>query len=73
MASPKKPKKRVEPRFDDAPKRKRSGGLSATDDDRAAPPRKKTANARLSTSLPSSTGAGTPTAAATRGDALLRE
>ncbi|MAZ18882.1 MAG: penicillin-binding protein [Ahrensia sp.] len=50
MASPKKPKKRVEPRFDDAPKRKRSGGLSATDDDRAAPPRKKTATKRKTSS-----------------------
>jgi penicillin-binding protein 1A len=50
MASPKKPKKRVEPRFDDAPKRKRSGGLSATEDDRAAPPRKKPAAKRKSSS-----------------------
>ena len=46
MASRKKPKSRVEPRFDDAPKRKRSAGLTATEDDRAAPPRRKKPAAR---------------------------
>lgn len=45
MASRKRPKTRVEPRFDDAPRSRRSGGLSVTDDDRAAPPRKRAAKA----------------------------
>ena len=50
MASRKKPKKRVEPRFEDAPKKKRASGLSATDDDRAAPPRRKKTTAKRKSS-----------------------
>lgn len=43
MASRKRPKTRVEPRFDDAPRSRRTADFSVSDEDRAAPPRRKTA------------------------------
>ncbi|QKV19507.1 transglycosylase domain-containing protein [Oricola thermophila] len=49
MASRKKPRKRVEPRLDDAPRARRGSDLRVSDDDRAAPPRRRKPAAKKQT------------------------
>jgi penicillin-binding protein 1A len=48
MPARKNTKKRVEPRFEDKPKSRRSPDFSVSDDDRAAPPRRKPARKKAS-------------------------